>query len=393
MRRAWAIVTFVSTITLPCTPAVALDLGEWIPGLRIVPFLTERFEYETNVFQTPSHAQDDLIIRTIPGVLVEYGSGSNWVAVGYRAEILNFLRRTNQDTVHHLFRGQLHLESSRLSFNLRDDFVRTTDPQGTELTGRIESTTNTLTPDVTYRLTERVSIGASATWTHVEFPTLPQLDREDYLAGPSVFWRFLPKTDLRLDYNYGRKEFKSDPTRDVTRHVVLVGLRGDLTAKLSSTFRIGYEDRQPTNDTPGLKGYRGIVGGGDWTYRPTERLAITLVTDRSVQESIFANALYYVQTTGNLSVTQQFGAKLSATARVTGGENAYPNKFQVDFSNPQSPSRFRKDTIIGWGAGVGYDIQRWLRVGLDFLHTNRDSNFNQFSFTDDKVAATVTLQF
>ena len=404
-HRGCALVAFVTTMLLLCSPATALDLGEWVPGLRVNPFLAERVEYESNVFQVPSHAQDDVIVRTIPGVLVEYGAGANWVSVGYRAEILNFLRRPNLDAVHHLVLGQLHLESNRLTFNVRESFIKTTDPattdltgriassSGTELTGRIASTTNTVTPDVRYRLTERFSIGANANWTHVTFPTFPQLDREEYLAGGSVFWKILPKADVRLDYSYGRKEFASDPVRDVTRHVVLMGLRGDLTAKLSSTFRIGYEDRQPTLDTSGLKGYRGLVGGGDWIYRPTDRLTITLLTDRSVQESIFESALYYIQTIGTLVVAQKFGPKLTANARVTGGVNLYPTKFQVDPGNPDSPATFRKDTILGWGAGVGYDIQQWLRVGFDFLHTSRDSNISQFSFKDDKVAATVTLQF
>ena len=36
--------------------------------------------------------------------------------------------------------GQLALEFNRFRLQLRDDFVKTTDPPGSELTGRIEST-------------------------------------------------------------------------------------------------------------------------------------------------------------------------------------------------------------------------------------------------------------
>jgi hypothetical protein len=372
--------------------ARAIDLSAWVPGLRLTPFLAERIEYESNVFQTPSHSKDDLIFRTIPGFLVEYGAGPHWVTVGYRAEVLNFLSLSNLDAIHHVLLGQAHLEFNRLSFDLKDDFVRTTNPIGTELTGRVESRTNTFLSSAEYRLTQRFAVGANAGWTNAHFPTLPLLDRNEYLAGGSVFWKFLPKTDLQVNYNYGRKDFETDTSRDVTRHLVLAGLRGDLTAKLSSTFRIGYEDRQPQQDTAGVKGYRGLVGGGDWIYRPTDRLTITLTTDRSVQESFIANALYYVQTSGSLAVSQQFGPKLTANVRVSGGQNAYPTKLSVDLNNPSSPARFRKDTIIGWGAGVGYDIQRWLRVGLDYFHTTRDSNFNSSDFKDDRIAATVTLQ-
>ena len=392
-RRVVAVAAFATMMLLAIGPAGALDLGEWVPGLRLTPFLSERFEYESNVFQVPSHAKDDLIIKTIPGLLLEYGSGPNWMSLGYRAEILTFLTLTNQDFVHHVFLGQFHYELARLILDLRDNFVRTTDPPGTELTGRIESTTNTLTPDVVYRLSERFSIGGNASWIHIRFPTIPQLDREEYLAGASVYWKFLPKTELRLNYNYARKEFESDTIRDVSRHVVELAVRGDLTAKLSSTFRIGFEDRQATHDNPAVKGYRGLIAGGDWTYRPTERLTIQLLTDRSVHESIFANALYYVQTMATLIAAQTFGPKVTVNGRVTGGVNEYPVKSPVDLLNPAGRNKFRNDTIIGWGGGATYDIQRWLRVGLDFIHIDRDSNFNLFNFKDDKVAATVTLQF
>ena len=320
-RRAVAVVAFATTMLLAIGPAGALDLGEWVPGLRLTPFLSERFEYESNVFQVPSRAKDDLIIKTIPGLLLEYGSGPNWMSLGYRAEILTFLTLTNQDFVHHVFLGQFHYELARLILDLRDNFVRTTDPPGTELTGRIESTTNTLTPEVVYRLTERFSISGNASWIHVRFPTIPQLDREEYLAGASVYWKVLPKTDLRLNYTYARKEFESDTIRDVTRQVIELSVRGDLTAKLSSTFRIGFEDRRPTHDNPALKPFRGWTSGGDWTHRPTERLTLQLLTDRSIHESIFANALYYVQTMATLIAAHTFGPKVTVNARVTGGVN------------------------------------------------------------------------
>lgn len=391
LRHALAVVTLVVVLLLPIGPAVALDLSGWVQGLRVAPFVSERLEYESNIFQTPSHAKDDLIFRTIPGFLAEYGTGPHWVSLGYRAEILKFLTLPNQDAVHHIFLGQLHLEFNRLSLSLKDNFVNTTDPPGTELVGRIESITNTLVPDAEYRLTDRFAIGANASWVRVEYPEIPQLDRNEYLLGGSVFWKFQPKTDLRLSYSYGVKEFNSDTTRDVTRHVVLLGLRGELTPKLSSTFRIGFENREPQGNTPGAKAYRGLfVVGGDWVYRPTERLTITLLTDRSIQESIFANELTFVSTMGTLAVQQQLGPKVTVTARLMGGENAYGSKSQV---GANTPFKFRNDMIIGWGAGIGYDVQQWLRLGFDFLHNERGSNFREFSFKDDKVTATITLQF
>jgi hypothetical protein len=377
---------------LPLTsvgPAIALDLGQWIPGLKLSPFFTERVEYETNVFQVPSGSQADLVFKTIPGVLADYTFGPHSVSLGYRAEILKWLELTSQDTVHHIGVAQLLLDFPRLSVNVRDDFVRTSDPPDTELTGRLLSSTNVLEPEAEYRVTTRLSVGANYSWTHVSFDdevVAEDLDRDEHLVGASVFWKVLPKADVRLNYNYGFKTFRFQSDRDVTRHTVLLAVRGDLTAKLSSTFRIGIERRDP--DAAFQPGYTGLIMGGDWVFRPTERTTLTLVTDRSVQESTFGDVPFYVTTSGAIGVQQQFFTKLTASARAAIGRNEYPTK-----QTQNGQTDWRSDIFYAWGVGLDYAIRPWLSVGGEYNHVGRRSNFNAFDFEDDKFTAKVSLQF
>ena len=53
---------------------------------------------------------------------------------------------------------QLKLDMSRLKLQLQNDFIETTDPRGSELTGPIKSQTNVRPPTAEYRLTERFSL-------------------------------------------------------------------------------------------------------------------------------------------------------------------------------------------------------------------------------------------
>lgn len=405
--KAWGVASIAAAgLAFVTAPASALNLNEWIPGLTLSPFFSERVEYETNVFQVPRGAKSDLISRSIPGIIGDYTVGPLATSAGYRAEILRYVDLTSQDTVHHMAVGQVKLDLPRLQLSLRDDFATTTDPPGTELTGRIKSTTNTLAPTGEYRLTERFSAGLNASWTHTSFQggsssgqpgsdvvaaqeaqAVKQLDRDEYLYGATVFWKFLPKADLRLDYGYGIKNFASDSVRDVTRHVVTLGLRGDVTSRLQSTFRIGIEDRQP--DSSQVKGYRGFVVGGGWLYQPSERTRISLDTERSVQESVFANAVYYIANSGSLSVEQAlFTPKLLATARLGLGENSYPTKATIN-----NQTKFRQDLLLGAGVGLVYTIQPWLRVGVEYTYQKRSSNFSDFDFEDNKFSGRMTVQF
>jgi hypothetical protein len=390
-RIASGVLVCLVTLTLFGTPVMAFDLGQWVPGLKVTPFLSEKVEYQSNVFQVPNNAQDDVIFRTIPGLLADYTFGSHSVSAGYRAEILKYVELTDQDTTNHFAAGLIRLDFPRTLLTLSEDFARTNSPPGTELTGPILSSTNTLKPAAEYRLTPSISLGVNYQWIHTTF--VPQsiatlIDRDDQLAGASVFWKFVPKADVFLNYSYGWVTFasSSDGNRNYTSHNVAVGLRGDITAKLSSSFYIGYTIENPESSQQSA--YSGMFMGGDFTYRPTERLTLTLSTQRARQESTFGTNAYYITTNATLAAHYQILPKLNLSARLGGGINDYSEKETAD-----GRTAFRRDTFLLAGAHIEYDIQPWLRVGVEYERTSRDSNFPSFRFVDDHVAGRATVQF
>ena len=378
------------TLSLAWSPAMAFDLGEWIPGLKVSPFFSEKLEYESNVFQVPSHSRSDEIFKAIPGFIADYTFGPHSVSVGYRAEILNYMDLTDQNTTNHFAVGQLRLDFPRTLLTLREDFARTNSPPGTELTGPIVSDTNILKPEAEYRLTQRFGLGLNYSWTHVTFEqqsTADLIDRDDQLVGTSFFWKFTPKADLFLNYSYGWTTFaQSSDNRNYTSNNVTVGVRGDITAKLSSSLRVGYTIENVANSSQ--SGYTGFIVSGDTTYRPTERISLTLSTQRARQESTFGTNAFYVTSNGTLSGQYQILPKLGLTARLGGGINNYSTKQSAD-----GKTDFREDTFILAGSTLDYDIQPWLRAGLEYSRIGRDSNFPSFRFVDDRISGRVTVQF
>ncbi len=397
VRRHWAGIALGGLLALAVSgaPAAAIDMNAVfpdldLPGFKITPFLTERVEYESNIFQTPSRARDDVIFKTIPGVLLELPVGPHRLDLGMRAEFLNFVDHDDQDATHVFLLGKVALNfPGGLSLGLKEDFTYTTDPPGTELSGRIRSTTNVLSPSVEYAIARRFAIGADYTWTHVTFDEagVDDLNRDEHAWGLTGFWKVAPKTDLLLNAGYGYKDFHNDSNRNVDRFFGVAGVRGEITSRLTSTFRLGFEAREPRDDdrTP----YRGPVASGDWVWTPTERTRITLVTERFVAESIFATNFWYLANLVTLAAEQQFTPKLTVSARVYGGTNDYPDKV----AKVNSVQAWRHDEIVGVGLALDYQIQRWLGIGADYTHTRRYSNFDQFDFKNDIVGAKVTLSF
>ena len=391
-----AVVSLFGLAVMVPAPAGAADLNAiWpdlgLPGFKITPFISERVEYESNIFQTDRNAKDDGISKTIPGFVLELPLGRHKIDLGFRAEILRYFNLTKQDTEHYFVLGNLLLDfPGGLKFNLKEDFARTSDPPGTELTGRIGSETNVLAPSVEYRLAQRFSMGLDYVWTHVRFDNntgVETLDRDEHAFGLTGFYKVQPKTDLLLNAGYGFKDFDTASQRDVHRYFVLVGVRGEITSRLTSTLRVGYELRDPDHGDVGH--YSGLIAGGDLVWRPTERTRISLITERSVQESIFQNNFAYVTSQGTLTAEHFLTSKLLVSARLYGALSDYFQKSQKG----NGIFGWRQDILGGAGVGVEYTIQRWLSVSADYTHTRRESNFDTFDFRDDIVGAKVTLSF
>ena len=393
-KRLLAAGALLMTAGFAPSPAAAVDLNAvWpdlgLPGFKITPFISERVEYESNVFQAPSHSQDDVIFKTIPGFVLELPLGRHKIDLGFRAEILRYLDLGDQDTEHYFVLGNLLLDfPGGLKVGLKEDFARTSDPPGTELTGPINSTTNVLSPSVEYGFARRYAIGLDYVWADINFDdVVRQLDRNEHTVGVTGFYRIQPKTDLLANFSYGIKEFDNDSSRDVTRYIGAVGVRGEITSRLVSTFRVGYEVRDP--DRGSLGSYSGVVVGGDFVYTPTARTRITLVTERSIQESVFTNNVAYLANLVTLAAEHFLTPKLLISGRLFGGNGDYFEKA----AKVSGSFDWRNDWVYAYSIGIEYQIQKWLGVSADYTHSVRDSNFDNFDFKDDIVGAKVTLSF
>ena len=125
--------------------------------------------------------------------------------------------------------------------------------------------------------------------------------------------------------------------------------------------------------------------GGDVVYRPTERTTVNLSTLRARQESTFGTTVFYVTSTATLSVTHQILPKLNLTARVGVGPTSIRRRRRP------TGKRTSDTTLHSAGAQAEYDIQPWLRVGLEYLRISTDSNFPSFRFVDDRITARATV--
>lgn len=394
-RPGWVVAAVVAGVLLGrAAPTHAWNLDVIAQGLRITTFLTERFAYDSNVFLLESRPTGSWIARTQPGFLLDFATGPLSASLGAKVEFVNYFSVLIQDAINPTALLDLAYESpAGLRLELRDDFYITNSPQTSELTGLTQSLTNRARLSGEYRLSDRFSVGASYGNNRVDYQDTDtelnrtELNRTEHLVSLTGFWRFRPKLSLLAISSFGYTSFAETSDRDLTRHLIEAGIRGEITPRISSTFRLGYEDRQPRNDR--LNGYRGLVFGGDFTFLVFERTRIVLAADRRPQESTAGNNFFYLETAGTLRIQHEFGAKVKANVRANLGENQYFVR-EVD---ADGRAKLRHDTFVGGGASVTYDLQTWVSLGLDYFFSKRGSNFEGSSYSDHRVGGSITLQF
>ena len=166
----------------------------------------------------------------------------------------------------------------------------------------------------------------------------------------------------------------------------MLGVQGDITERLSSTTKIGYERThfeqgvQPDLET--------FVKSSETRFQMLERLGFRLLLNRSVQASTFGGNSQFVSTDAVLSADYAFRPRIVFLPRITLGRDEFPRK-----AENEGTFEHRTDFRYGFGLGVTYQIQRWLHVDANYDYTRRNSDFDQFDYADNRISVSVGVSF
>jgi len=372
--------------------AQGLELGPF----RILPSLGLSIEYDDNILLTKDDRIDDFIFHIIPGVVIELPSRKYSIRLGYQADILRYADNTDLDTVH-----QSALADARVDFNvglglrLTDRFLITNDFAGfpvPELTQLVNRWENTLDAGVDYTVRERYTLDVNFRWFMVDYkddPQYNQFDRDDYTISGTLFYRIQPKTSIlgEVDYvlvRYDEPASARDRNSDGWRFKV--GVKGDITAKTTVLFKIGWEWKDYENprrgDWDGLIAELNVI----WKYRePSE---VRVFGGRANVESLYEGANYYVSTYGGAEVRHFLNERLILRVRGLGGVNQYPEDVLLGVNSAN-----RTDTFFEGGVSLKYQMRRWLAFELGYNYLVLNSNYDQYDYRDNRVQASVLFSY
>lgn len=224
-------------------------------------------------------------------------------------------------------------------------------------------------------------------------------DYQDLEIGIGPEMTVLPKTWAFLRYFYGARDYYStglnplgtlvDGSNDSDSlwHRINTGLTWDGSQKFSGEISFGYQWRAYSNEVDAFgrpyKDQDMFIIGTSVNYFMDPNTTITVNLLRALREAGADTRENYIDTGFGAGLRHTFFTKYTF---VTGAGYAL-NEYE------ESVNQGRKDNNYTLNAGLEYRIREWLTTSFGYIYTQKDSNYSQFDFSDNRVIAGVNAMY
>ena len=353
------------------------EINRWLH-----PRLDFQIEYDDNVFLEPSNEKDDFIFIVTPGFLLDvpFSGDAHLLTVDYHVDLAAFVDYGDQNYDNHFLLANLDLNFPNFYIKTYDDFRKTSLRSETEFTERIERLENLYSLDLGSKDWNKLSAVLGYDYFLIRYreDAFDIHDRDDHTINATAFYQIFPKSKALLEYNHRFINYDELSTRDGDYDQVRVGLQGELLAKLVGTMKVGYQNRRyddPSQDWDNIVVALSLVEH----FSPHTTLSVNY--ERSARESVYSSNYFYAMDLVTVSLNQTlFLERLDGHIDLSFQNNAYDQT-----TTEGSITQEREDDIFQIDVGIDYAIQDWLLTGVEYSYRDRDSNFEDFDYGDNRV--------
>jgi len=366
----------------PQSGAGSQQLGE--SPVFLTPYIGLAAGRDDNLFLTQNNPKSSTLYVASPGFKLDARAPGLVFQSRFQAQLARYAESRDDDYVDFTDTNQVDVAIDRRTFlRLGFDYVRGHDPRGS--TDRTISTHpdkfQLISPNATFAFGApgapgRVELYYSdgyKTYTNNRATTFLG-DRDSRDVGGAFYWRVMPKTYVLLDvrdteihYRASTSPFSSEEKR------YYVGVTWDATAATSGTFKAG---RLKKEFDTGLPSFSGSGWEGSITWAPRTYSTFDFYTARTANEATGLGDFILSDIYG-VSWNHAWSSIVSTGVNLRHQRDAY-----------QQFARTDETTTLG--LKVGYKFRRWLTLGAEYTHTNRDSNLNTFEYDKNLYLLTAT---
>ena len=201
-------------------------------------------------------------------------------------------------------------------------------------------------------------------------------DRTTAGLGGTFFWRVMPRTELLAQVSHTNIDYQlATSTQDSTETRYLVGVKWEATAATTGTAKFGRQTKK--FDAAGRQNFSGNSWDVGVRWSPLTYSVFDFVSSKQAAESTGVGDAVVGKNYG-VTWSHAWSSRLRTQALASFRNDAFAGAGVT-----------RKDDTTSFGLKVAYDFRRWLRLGAEVTHTERESNGVDLNYKRNLLLFTV----
>lgn len=349
----------------------------------LTPYAGVAVGRDDNLYLSNTNERSSSILLFSPGFALDARSSNGIFQLKYQGQVGRYGQSDDDNYVDHTARAAFDLAFDRRNFlRVGLDYIRSHDPRGSTdraVAGRPDIYRQTF-PSITYAFgapgaAGRVEVYASELDRRYlnNRETTAISDREMLELGGAFYWRVAPRTYVLAEARNTDISYRSSaaPASGEERRYY-GGVSWEATAATMGTLKVGRLEREfDRGGKDKATSWEGIIS---WSPRSYSRF--DFFTSRQTSESTGVGR-FILSSIGGVTWNHAWSSVFS-----TGVDLRYQKDEYRGFD--------RRDEIRNLGLKAGYKLRRWLTIGAEYTHTNRDSNTPTFEYDKNFYLLTAT---
>ncbi len=370
-------------------------------NMVVKPGLTLQEVYDDNIYlgsgtnAIGEREESDWITHIIPNIMLDYSLHERGgIKLGYLGDFAYYKDDSNNDWKNHkgIF-GLNYKAPVGLIVGIDNRYTRVQDPYSSDNEYRlgvpqIERWHNDLKTKIGYELRNLFRIFAYYNYYKQKYDEeidySQNYDCNEVGAGIEkkilpLTWGFLRYFHRKTDYYTHRKGVTDFNDADFSYDSVKMGLAWDPGAKIEGELNFGYTWKKYDNDAD--------VSGSQYndkntwiastllSYKPTVKTTLGLALIKALRD-VGADTTEYFDDTGiSINLKQVIISELSLLVGVAYSTHDYEDSID----NPG-----REDDNYTGRLGIEYLINEWLMAGADYTYREKNSNYGEYDYKENK---------
>ncbi|MEI7483024.1 MAG: outer membrane beta-barrel protein [Elusimicrobiota bacterium] len=359
-------------------------------NIQINPLVSVQQKYDTNIYLSKVE-KSAWVNRTGLGLNLVSRAGSRLdLTGGYTLEFLSYSRApANNNATHHLANIAVKARMFRdVVAILNDSYMLNTDQATSELVERAQRVQNIVSFNLAAPIRGNFGFKLAAQHTYYNYLSSRYnlLDRNEILMGGDLTYKLQPKTQLVLGYRHGTLNYRlaSAGKGDSVYDNLDLGLAGNIAPKLMGTVKAGVQFRNYNKNLTLPKSNTTTAGYSvQVLWKPVSKTEVIIYGRRGNIETSYLNTRFYTSTLSDITFSRQVH-KIKAGLGLSYETMKYPGT---------ATASGRTDTLTNMRLTGEYNIQKWLKAGLDYTRKQRKSILTYYNYSDNLFGFTLTGMF